>query len=202
MQEHLLPSTDLPSSSPLDPLLHIFHPESTAILLKPRTEAVACLLRILQWLSIPPILKFKNPYGEKTHAVPWPCLWLPFLLPLPLVTEFRSHCRSSAPQTQDRTSKPSALNMLPPGLSPPPRHPSFRSTCNRAALPNFWPEMAHLRPCWSFLRALSICHVACLCIYFMCPPLKCKGHERREPCLSQSASASPFLQQWEPRRHQ
>lgn len=100
MQEYILPSTDLLSSSLLDPLLHIFHPESTAILLKPRTDDVACLLRILQWLFIPLILKFKNPYGEKTHTVPWPCLWLPFLLPLPLVTEFRSHCRSSAPQTR------------------------------------------------------------------------------------------------------
>ena len=27
---------------------------------------------------------------------------------------------------------------------------------------------------------------------FMCPPLKCKGRERREPCLSQSTSASPL----------
>ena len=66
-QEYILPSTDLLDSSLLDPLLHIFHPESTVILLKPRTDDVASLLRILQWLFLSFILKFKNPCGEKVH---------------------------------------------------------------------------------------------------------------------------------------
>ena len=67
VQEYILPSTDLLNSSLLDPLLHIFHPKSTVILLKPRTDDVASLLRILQWLFLSFILKFKNPYGEKAH---------------------------------------------------------------------------------------------------------------------------------------